>query len=145
MLPSRDVHVARDSDRFYLVATELDTPPANDQFYDVARKLITRINGLARSQNPSFAPMNRADSYDQGDGVTVVGTTAHLVVRATVTATAEVIGPDSLPMPQAPPPGHWEAQPVVMRGRPVAATRPLLLVPRQATFARVTTWRSRSS
>jgi hypothetical protein len=45
LLPSGDVQVGPDGDRFYLASTELDNPPPDEQFHDVAEKLVTWING----------------------------------------------------------------------------------------------------
>jgi hypothetical protein len=102
MLPSGVVQVTQDGGGLYLAFAELDNPSANEQFYEVARKLITRINGLARSQNPAFLPVDLSDSYERDGGVTAVGATARLVARAYISATAEVTGPDGVPKPQAP-------------------------------------------
>jgi hypothetical protein len=105
LLPSGDVQVGQDGDRFYLASTELDNPPSGEQFYDVAEKLVTWINGLARCQNPAFLPVRLMGSYDRDGGVTVVGVAATLVVRAHMSAAAVATGPDGSPKPQASPPG----------------------------------------
>lgn len=105
MLPSGDVRIAQDGDRFCLTARQLDAPPSGEQFYEIARKLISQVNGLACIQNADFSPVDLADSYDQDDGVTVVLATARLVVRARMSATAAVTGPDGRPVPQSAPTG----------------------------------------
>jgi hypothetical protein len=105
LLPCGDVQVGQDGDRFYLASTELDNPPPGEQFHDVAEKLVTWINGLARCQNPAFLPVGLRGSYERDGGVTVVGATATLVVRAHMSATAVVTEPDGTPKPPAAPPG----------------------------------------
>jgi hypothetical protein len=105
LLPSGDVPVGQDGDRFYLVGADLDNQPPGERFHDVAKKLVTWINGLARCQNPAFLPVGLTGSYERDGGVTVVGTTATLVVRAHMSATAVVTGSDGTSKPQASPRG----------------------------------------
>lgn len=105
LLPSGDIQVGQHGDLFYLAGTERDNPPPGKQFYDVAKKLVAWINGLARCQNPAFLPVELTGSYERDGGVTVVGATATLAVRPHMSATAEATGPDGTPKPLAPPRG----------------------------------------
>ena len=105
LLPSGDVQVGQDGDRFYLAGAELDNPPPSQQFHDVAEKLVTWINGLARCQNPAFLPVRLTGSYERDGGITVVAATAILAARAHISAAAVVTGPDGTPKPHASPRG----------------------------------------
>jgi hypothetical protein len=105
LLASGDVQVGQDGDRFYLAGAELDNPPPGEQFHDLAEKLVTWINGLARCQNPAFLPARLTGSYERDGGVTIVAATATLVARAHISAAAVVTGPDGTPKPQASPRG----------------------------------------
>jgi hypothetical protein len=103
LLPVGDVQVRQDGDRFYLAGAELDSPPSGEQFHDVAKRLITWANGAARCENPAFMPVSLKGSYERDGGVTVVLATATLLVRASMSATAQVTGPDGKPKPATPP------------------------------------------
>lgn len=105
LLPVGDVQVRQDGDRFYLAGAELDSPPSGEQFHDVAKRLITWANGAARCENPAFMPVSLKGSYERDGGVTVVLATATLLVRASMSATAQVTGPDGKPKPATPPAG----------------------------------------
>ena len=104
LLPSGDVQVGQDGDRFYLAGAELDNPSSGVRFHDEAEKLVTWINGVARCQNPAFRAVSLTGSYERDDGVTVVLATATLTVRAHMSATAVVTEPDGTPKPPASPP-----------------------------------------
>jgi hypothetical protein len=107
ILSNGEVQVAEDDGKYYMTAAELDRPPTGDTFYDVARKLITRVNGLARTQNPSFVPVDLTGAYDQDGAVTVVLPTLRTTIRVhplSVTVTT----PDGVHQPQSSPvePGY---------------------------------------
>jgi hypothetical protein len=105
LLPTGNAQVRQNDDRFYLAGAELDSPPPGEQFHDVAKRLITWANGAARCENPAFMPVSLAGSYQRDGGVTVVGAAARLTVRATMSATVQVTGPDGKPKPATPPAG----------------------------------------
>jgi hypothetical protein len=79
-LPAGDAQVIKDGDRFYMTSLEADNV-ADAHVPAVARKLVTRINGIGRLQNANFRSVEFADAYDDDAGVTVVGATAKFMVR----------------------------------------------------------------
>jgi hypothetical protein len=89
-LPAGDVQVAKDGQRYYMTAVEMDNSPV------VAWKLITRINGLARTRNPAFGPVKLTGAYDQDRGVTGFLPAAQLASQTQLSATAGVINSDGL-------------------------------------------------
>jgi hypothetical protein len=105
LLPVGDVQVRQDGEKFYLAGADLDSPPPGEQFHDVAERLIDWANGAACCENPAFIPVSLTGSYEREGGVTVVGATATLLVRASMAATAQVTGPDGKPKPATPPVG----------------------------------------
>ena len=80
----------------------MESPPTEEQYHDVARRLIDRINGLACVLHPGFTPVELTDAYQHDDAVSVVLGTAHLRIRKPiVSGTGVAINPDAY---QAPPP-----------------------------------------
>ena len=104
VLPVGDAQVMKDGDRFCMTSVEADSVP-DAQVREVARKLVARINAIGRLQNASFRPVQFADAYEHDAGVTVVGATATLRARSSMTAEAVVLDADGSVVPQPPPPG----------------------------------------
>jgi hypothetical protein len=50
-LGRRPGRVGQDGDKYYLAATKLDNPQPDVQFYDIAARLVTWVNGFARCQD----------------------------------------------------------------------------------------------
>ena len=90
-----EVQVIKDSDRFCMTSQEADDA-ADAQVPEVARKLVARINGTGRLQNASFRPVEFSGIYEDDAGVTVVGATATISVRAGMTAEVVVTDADGV-------------------------------------------------
>lgn len=103
LLPSGEVRVIREGDRFYLAASELDSTSADISLSEVARKLLLMVNGLARARNPSFRPAGLAERYGEDGKPDRVMLSARLEVRAQMRATLAVLGGDGDPVPQPSP------------------------------------------
>lgn len=103
-LPMGEVLVINNGDRFYVTSKEADDV-ADAQVPEVARNLVARINGIGRLQNASFRPVEFSGTYEDDAGVTVVGATATISVRAGMTAEVVVTDADGNVVPQPPPPG----------------------------------------
>jgi hypothetical protein len=56
LLPSGDTRVVKDSEGYYLTSKEIDSRPDGVPFYEVAPRVLQRVNGLARAKNPSTDP-----------------------------------------------------------------------------------------
>lgn len=99
-LTAGDVQVAKDGQRYYMTAIEMDNSPI------AAWKLITRINGLARTQNPAFGTVKLIGAYDQDRGVNGFLPVVRLASQTQLAATTGVINPDGLlklhPLPAEP-------------------------------------------
>jgi hypothetical protein len=104
LLPSGDVRVVEENEKYYLSSSQLDSPPPEETFFSVARELLTLVNGVGVLMASGFSPVALTDRYDRDDGVHVVGATARLAVRAQMTATATVRDAHGNPKPPSPPP-----------------------------------------
>ena len=104
LLPSGDVRVIEENEKYYLSSPQLDNPPPGETFFDVARELLTLVNGIGALMASGFSPVELTDHYDRADGVHVVGATARLVGRGHMTATATVLDAHGNPKPPPPPP-----------------------------------------
>ena len=104
LLPSGDVRVIEENEKYYLSSPQLDNLPPGETFFGVARELLTLVNGVGVLMAPGFSPVELTDRYDQDDGVHVVGATARLVGRGHMTATATVLDAHGNPKPPPPPP-----------------------------------------
>jgi hypothetical protein len=132
-LPVGDAQVIKDGDPFYMTSKEADNV-ADAQVPEVARKVVARINGIGRLQNPSFRPVEFTDIYEDDAGVTVVGAAATLEVRASMTAEAVVLDAAGNVVPQPPPPGPGRLA-LAATNRDVAEVLHILGQPRPPSFA----------
>jgi hypothetical protein len=104
LLPSGDVSVIEENEKFYLSSPQIDNPPPGKTFFDVARELLAFVNCVGVLMVSGFSPVGLTDHYDRDDGVHVVGATATMVARSDMTATATVLDADGNPKPPPPPP-----------------------------------------
>lgn len=132
-LPVGDARVIEDGDRFCITSAEADNV-ADAQVPEVARKLIARINGIGRLQNASFSPVEFAGAYEDEAGVTVVGATATLRARSSITAEAAVLDSDGNIVPQPLPPGPGRLA-IAATDRDVAEVLEILGQPQPPNFA----------
>lgn len=103
LLPTGDTRVMSDGDGYYLTATEIDNRPAGVPFYEVAPRILQRVNGLARVKNAGYRPVRLSGRYQEGERrhqVVQVGTAA---CRAQVMPVTVLI--NGRPGPSPPPPG----------------------------------------
>jgi hypothetical protein len=56
-LPSGDIKVVRDGDRYYLASPKIDNPPAGTKNHEVAERLIEHVNGYGSLTQPNFRPV----------------------------------------------------------------------------------------
>ena len=102
-LPTGDIRVCREGEGFYLSSSKLDNLPSDSgQLLDVAQDLIESVNGLGRLLNPGFEHIRLTGAFTTNGDVTIALPTA-LVASSQLTATATVLGPDGVPVPQPPP------------------------------------------
>jgi hypothetical protein len=109
LLANGPVRVVRDSDsdheRYYLTAPEIDDPPNGIPFYDAARLLLSKVNGLGRTNKSDFRPVTLSGRYSDAAGEHLIVTPAAAEARARLTATVVVTGADGQPLPE--PPSPW--------------------------------------
>lgn len=106
LLPDGETRVIHEDDRYYLASSAIDNPSDGESFHEVARAVLAHVNGLGRTNEPSFRPVALSGLYDDGDGRIVAAATAKLELRARLTAEAEVAGAQEIipsPTPQAGP------------------------------------------
>jgi len=68
LLPTGDVRVIKEGDRYYLSAPELDNPPQGKQFYEVAPDALNRVNAIGRLNRPEFQPVKLAMQFETDHG-----------------------------------------------------------------------------
>ena len=66
LLPSGDTCVVKDVDGHYLTSAEIDDRPEGVPFYEVAPRVLRRVNGLARARKPNFEPVELNGHYTEG-------------------------------------------------------------------------------
>ena len=103
LLPSGDVRVIEENEKFYLSATQLDNPPPSKTFYEVARELFPWVNGVGFLMRPGFSPVELTHRYDRDDGAYIVAATATAIGRSHMAATGTVLDTNGNPLPQSPP------------------------------------------
>jgi hypothetical protein len=106
LLPAGELRVVKEGDRYYLTALEIDNPPTEKQFCEVAPDTLARVNGLGRAHNPSFRPVQLTGTYQEGDHRHHVVTAGTIEVRAKVYAAAVVTSPHDKPTPPPVGPRH---------------------------------------
>jgi hypothetical protein len=107
LLPSGETRVMKEGDRYYIASTEMDHRPAGVEPYQIAPRVLQRVNGLARAQNPKFQPVKLDGHYDDGEAhhVVVVADAATIRGRAHVAAAGVVTTADGEVVPPPPPDG----------------------------------------
>lgn len=94
LLPSGNTCVVKDVDGYYLTSVEIDDRPEGVPFYEVAPRVLRRVNGLARTRNPNFEPVELNGHYTEEGGVHAVVAADTVKIRARVQAAGIVKGPD---------------------------------------------------
>ena len=105
LLPTGDIRVVKEQERYYLTSSQLDSPPPEKTLYELAPDLLTRVNGLGRVNDPGFRPVALTMTFQEGEHkhhVLVAGT---IEVRSNISVAAVVTATDGTPPPQAPPAG----------------------------------------
>lgn len=106
LLPSGDIRVVRDGDRYYLASPKIDNPPAGTKYHEVAERLIKHVNGLGWASHSDFHPVRLTKIYDDEAGITAVPVAAHLEARAALSASVTVTDANgNVKPPGATPPG----------------------------------------
>jgi len=94
LLPSGSTRVTKEDGDFFLSSVELDDLLPGAYLHEVAGKLLTRANGLARVQNPGFQPVRLSGRYtDDERGHAVLGGSS-IVIRAHIQASGSVLRSD---------------------------------------------------
>jgi hypothetical protein len=103
LLPTGDMRVLKEDDRFYLTAAELDRPPLGKAVHEAAEELLAWANGVGRLMRPGFTPVAITGQYEQEGEVNVVAGAAVLMARTRISAIGTVCDPDGSIQPQPPP------------------------------------------
>ena len=109
LLPTGDVRVVKEGERYYLTSPQIDNPPAGRQIYEVAPEILTRVNGLGRAHNPNFRPVKLANTYQEGDYQHHVAQAEAAEARDKAYPAIVVTPPDGTSTPQPPPVGLHHA------------------------------------
>ena len=109
LLPTGDTQVVKEGGSYYLTPTEIDNRPEGVPFYEVAPRVLLRVNGLGRARNPRFRPVNLSGCYEDGDSRHAVVAAGIAEARARVHAVIVVTNSDGVPTLQASPPGPQHA------------------------------------
>lgn len=105
LLPRGDTRVVKDVDGYYLSSVEIDHRPEGVPFYEVAPRVLRRINGLGRVHNPKFEPVGLTGRYTEEGKVHAVVTPDTARIRTRVSAPVVVVtGSDGQVVPPVPPP-----------------------------------------
>jgi hypothetical protein len=110
LLPSGDTCVVKDVDGYYLTSVEIDDRPEGVPFYEVAPRVVRRVNGLARARNPNFEPVALNGHYTEEGRVHAVVAADTVKIRARIQAAGIVKDPDGEVLPPPPPEGPARAQ-----------------------------------
>jgi hypothetical protein len=105
LLPSGDHRVVREDDGYYLTSPDIDNPPQGTASHDVAERLLTRANGLARAKKADFRPVSLTGKYSDTSGVSTVIAAASAEIRSHGQASAVVTTADGHVKPD--PPSPW--------------------------------------
>jgi len=90
MFPIGESRVIAEDGAHYLVADEIDNRPEGVEFYDVAARVLSRLNGLARAHSSGFRPMTLSGVFVQGDHRHVVIRPDTIEMRSRLHAVATV-------------------------------------------------------
>ena len=110
MLPRGETCVINEDGEYYLSSVEVDDRPDGVPFYEVAPRVLRRVNGLGRVRNPAYEPVSLTGRYTEGSSVHHVVMADGIRIRARVEATAEVRGADGQVLPPAAPDGPDRAR-----------------------------------
>jgi hypothetical protein len=107
LLAEGDVRVVHDPDQdaYCLTAPEIDNPTDGTTFYDVAQRLLPRINGIGRANKADFRPVQLTGRYGSPTGQHMVAAALSSEIRFRGHAAGFVTGPDGQPEPD--PPSPW--------------------------------------
>ncbi|OBI54679.1 hypothetical protein A5667_24935 [Mycolicibacterium fortuitum] len=104
-----DPRVVQEEDGYYLAATDIDSPPGNTPYYEVARTHLIAINGLGRLIDPGFVPVHLTGNYQDGDVVNCVISVPPAIATARFgIPTVTVTNPDGTVVHG--PPSAWPAR-----------------------------------
>lgn len=109
LLPTGDTRVERNSQGFFLAAKEIDEAGPDEPYYEVAARVLQRINGLARAADPNFRPVRLGGRYQDGHRVHIVVGAASIEARARIRAAGVVATAGGASAPEIPRPGPARA------------------------------------
>lgn len=93
LFPVGDVRVIKEVDKYYLAATEIDSPPAVREFHEVASKVLQRVNGMARAMRPNdYRPVELVGQYQVGEGMHHVALVDYAEAREQALPVTVVVG-----------------------------------------------------
>jgi hypothetical protein len=102
--------VVQENGGHYLSADEIDDRPQSVQYYEVAAKILERVNGLARVADPAYAPVELSGHYLEGEQRHVVVKPGVIATRSRVgSPTVLVTNSDGVVQAPPPPPGPQRA------------------------------------
>jgi len=91
LLPTGDVTVEREGNRYYLVAAQIDNPSPPNTFHEAARQLLVHVNGIGRMTRPDFRPVSVSSIFDDETGRDDISVAMMMEVRPRVRVTATVV------------------------------------------------------
>ena len=104
LFPSGPIRVVREDGVHYLLADEIDSRQQGLQYYEVAPKVLERVNGLARVANSVYQPVELSGCYLESKQRNVVVKPDSVVMRVRVgTPRIIVMGSDGVVHASLPP------------------------------------------
>jgi hypothetical protein len=91
LLPTGDVTVEREGNRYYLAAAQIDTPSPPNTPHEVAERLLVHVNGLGRMTHPDFRPVSLNSIFDDETGRDDFSVALTMDVQPRVRVTATVV------------------------------------------------------
>jgi hypothetical protein len=106
MLPTGDTRVIKTDSGYYQTAAEIDDRPTGVPFYEVAPRVLQRVNRLARVLDTGFRPVRLSGRYQEGDRVHQVVQVHPAVMRMRAMPVRVAIGGRPVEPPPPPGPGY---------------------------------------
>src|SRR5690349_20804797 len=64
---SGDTQVKKDGEEYFLSSVEIDNRPADEAFYDAAKRVLEIVNGVGQANSSGFRPVALNGRFQEGD------------------------------------------------------------------------------